>query len=212
MKRSILMQICLALLVFAGAAKVQASVIGFGELGLGPQGDGFDLAQPRTINSVIFSFSGSSACLGCALGLPPEFSLVNLSDPVLRGSTSGTLTVVFGTPTPILEFSAAFLTDSSVTDAVHVRLFSGGLESLQDLSLDPVNFFAEGIFRYNGAALDRAEITFSDAASDFALDNVTYATPTTSAATPEPGTIWLSVLGVALFGAGRLGRRIRRPS
>jgi hypothetical protein len=167
--------------------------------------DEFGTTTPLNVDGlyvagVTFHFSGGPADYNGAIGTPGTTALVN--DPVLTGSTGGTLTLTFDNPMTYLQFDMALLSMAFVSQAYTVALSTG--EVIQG-SAAPVAIWSEGTFQYRGPAVTSAEITFFhgvdlDGAEvpNFALDNLTYHAP-------EPGTLLLIAGG--LLAMGVIGRR-----
>lgn len=151
---------------------------------------------------VTFHFSPGLADYNGSIGTSGLTVLV--SDPVLTGTTAGTLTLDFDTPTPLLQFDLALLSADILDPAYTVTLSSGAVLSGSTMP-QPGGFYSEGTFQYAGAPVTGAAITFFNGldsfngdVTNFALDNLTYQTP-------EPGTPLL--LAGALLAMGVIGRR-----
>ena len=100
-----------------------------------------------------------------------------VQDPSLEGNASGTLTLDFDVPTPLLQFGVAISTTGAFARGFSVELFDPGLTSLGvfDVATASIVSFSESRFSYQGPPVKRAVITFnSDAAQRFALDNLTF--------------------------------------
>lgn len=184
----------LLLTALANAPTVFATTvqIHFDELGTGSPVD----ANNQHLLGVLFQFSGGSAQYNGVVGSAGNTALV--SDPVLMGPTSGTLSLTFDRPTTILAFDIAMESIDALSDAYTVSL-PGNAPLSGDTA--PIMFFSEGHFSYEGSAVSSAIITFSNAAPEFGLDNLTFGNP-------EPGTSLL--LGGAFLGLACFGRRNRR--
>jgi hypothetical protein len=176
------------------------TVIAFGELPM-------QNANGVSIDGVTFGYSGpdgAEAIYGYSLGIPTE----NLSDPVLYGATSGTLTLSFADPTSIVSFDIVLGTAASVEDGYSVDLSDGGTGVFsQSYDIDPQLILAEGVFSYSGAPIDLLTLAFPNTTdsddnqvASFAIDNLTFDPP----ATPEPGAV--SLLTIGLLALGMLAR------
>ena len=153
---------------------------------------------------VTFQFSDGVAYYNDQIGTPGTAVLV--SDPLLTGPTTGTLTLAFDDPTPLLQFDLVLQTLAPIDPAYTVTLPSG--QVLSGLTTpQPGGLYSEGTFLYQGAPVTGATITFyngvdpfNDSAnvSAFGLDNLTYQTP-------EPATQML--LAGALLALGVIRRR-----
>jgi hypothetical protein len=165
-----------------------------------------------SIDGVTFGYSGpdgATATYGATAGV--NVLTENLTDPVLLGDTSGTLTLAFAAPTTVLSFDIALSTTNSITDGYQVALTDqSNPVSSQEFNLSPIVAYAEDVFSYSGAAIDFATITFpntvdseDEAVVNFAIDNLTF--DTSASSTPEPGTV--SLLGGGLLALGFCARR-----
>jgi hypothetical protein len=137
-------------------------------------------------------------------------------DPVLEGQTAGeTLTLTFATPTPVLRFGVALSTQTAVDPAVTVVLSGPGGPIgtfTASAEIHGTDAFSNGEFRYSGAPVTTASITFnSTAASAFGFDNLTFGTPGPVAVVPVPAldarAMALLMLAVAGLGAWLVRRR-----
>jgi hypothetical protein len=100
-----------------------------------------------------------------------------VQDPSLEGNATGTLTLDFDAPTPVLQFGVALATFSALAAGSSIELFDSDLASLGviDIATAGVISFTESRFSYRGRPVSRAAITFnSDAALRFAIDNLTF--------------------------------------
>jgi hypothetical protein len=152
---------------------------------------------------VTFNFSPGSADYNGQIGTSGLTALV--SDPLLTGPTTGTLTLTFDTPTPLLQFDLALSSADSISSAYTVTLFSGDVFN-GSTTPQPLGVYSEGEFVYTGAPIGGATITFyngqdslgGDVAA-FGLDNLSYQESV------EPATLFS--LGPALLALGAIGRR-----
>jgi len=171
----------------ATQALVAATVqIHFDELGTGTLINANNLHT----SGVLFDFSGGSAVYNGSVGTSTSAALV--SDPLLMGDTSGTLTLTFDFPTDFLQFDIAMASGNAITNAYTVAI--PGIAPLSG-NTAPIVVLSEGSFFYSGTPFSQAVISFSNLAPQFGLDNLTFDPP---GAAPEPGTLLL--MGTALFG------------
>jgi len=171
----------------ATQALVAATVqIHFDELGTGTLINANNLHT----SGVLFGFSGGSAVYNGSVGTSGSAALV--SDPLLLGDTSGTLTLTFDFPTDFLQFDIAMASGSFIQNAYTVAI-----PGTAPLSGDtaPILIISAGSFFYSGTPFSQAVLSFSNAAPQFGLDNLTFDPPV---AAPEPGTVLL--MGTAFFG------------
>ena len=123
-----------------------------------------------------------------------------VQDPSLEGNAAGTLTLDFDTPTQLLEFGLAINNfGGAFARGFSVELFDDlGSLGIFNVATAPVVIFSESRFNYeHGRPVSRAVITFNtDVAQRFALDNLTFFTPSVVPSTRaqpnfEPGgTPW----------------------
>lgn len=184
------------MLVFGISFCSANTVINFGELAM-------QNANGVSIDGVTFGYSGpdgAEAIYGYSLGIPTE----NLSDPVLYGATSGTLTISFADPTAMVSFDIVLGTAASVEDGYNVDLSDGGTGVFsQSYDIDPELILAEDVFSYSGAPINLLTLTFpntvdsdSNQVASFAIDNLTFDT----IPTPEPGAVSLLTIGLMALG------------
>jgi hypothetical protein len=177
--------------VFLLAPVACATQITFDELGTGSAIS----ANNLHVAGVLFQFTGGSAQYNGAIGSSGTTGLV--SDPLLVGNTTGTLTLAFDISTPILRFDIAMESVAVIPGAYTVSI-PGIAPFVEETA--PIVLFSEGEFLYTGSQpLSRAVITFSNAAPAFGLDNLTFE------AAPEPASGLL--LGGAFLALGVLIRR-----
>jgi hypothetical protein len=151
---------------------------------------------------VTFHFSSGSADYNGHIGT--EGLAVLVSDPLLTGPTSGTLTMTFDNPTPMLQFDLALLSVVTI-DLAYTVVVSSGDVLIGSTTPQPDGLYSEGTFLYTGAPISGAAITFFNGTDSmggdvaaFGLDNLTYQAP-------EPGTF--VQLTCALLALGVAGRR-----
>jgi hypothetical protein len=191
----VLSPLLLTLLVFPASSL--ATTLTFDEFGTSPllNVDGL------YVSGVTFHFSSGSADYNGQIGTAGLTSLV--SDPLLTGPTTGTLTFSFDVPTSLLRFDLALLSLDSIGPAYTVVLSTGDV-LIGSTTPQPDGFYSEGTFQYTGAPINGATISFFNGMDSmggdvtaFGLDNLTYEAP-------EPGT---SVqLAGALLALGVIGR------
>ena len=154
---------------------------------------------------VTFQFSPGEADYNGQIGTSGTTVLV--SDPLLTGPTTGTLTLTFDDPTPLLQFDLVLETLAPIDSAYTVTLSTQQVLVGSTAPQLPDGLYSEGSFLYTGAPVTGATITFYNGAdpfndslnvSAFGLDNLTYETP-------EPASQW--PLAGALLALGGIGRR-----
>jgi hypothetical protein len=194
------------LLVAAAPVSCVATVIHFDEFGTSAPVD----ANGIHLEGVTFLFGPGSADFNGMIGT--SGNTVFLTDPVLTGPTTGTLTLLFDFPTPILQFDIALLSAATIDNSssgpnggpAYIVTLSDGTVLNGGTSPQPAGFYSEGQFSYSGPAINSASITFFSgldaqgaSVNAFGLDNVAYISP-------EPGSIVLLTGG--LFGLGLIRR------
>ena len=157
--------------------------------------DEFGTSSPVSVDGlqvfgVTFNFTSGSADYNGQIGTSGFTVLV--SDPLLTGPTTGTLTLAFDTPTPLLQFDLALNSADTFDSAYTVTLFSGDVFS-SSTTPQPLGVYSEGEFLYTGAPISGATITFFNGTDSlggnvaaFGLDNLT-----TPSKPPEPATAFL---------------------
>lgn len=172
-----------------------------------------DLPEPQVVDGLLlenvhFTYTLSGAASTDAIA--PVYAvgdLLYVQDPVLEGSTNGTLVLDFNTSATDVSFGVALQAETDQPDAVWVQAWLGS--TLQDqrwLSLVPEVLFAEARYALPGLAIDRLQVSFAMPASRFVFDNLSF----TSAASPvpEPAThlMWIAGL-VVLSGLAKRSHR-----
>jgi len=193
-----MMKLCNSLLLMT-LLTVPAAVAGtvqldFSELGTASPVD----VNGLSIDGVTFHFAGGSAQYNAVIGLSGMTALV--SEPLLVGDTTGTLTLDFLDPTPFLDFDIVMASADPISGAYTVTL-AGNSPLSEDTA--PIVAFSEGAFSYNGPPITSAVITFSSDAPQFGLDNLTFDPA------PEPGTGTLFgglLVAFAIFGKSFAGK------
>jgi hypothetical protein len=175
-----------------------AATLHFDEFGTSPLLN----ADGMHVFGVTFHFSPGSADYNGQIGTSGLAVLV--SDPLLTGPTTGTLTLAFDNPTPLLQFDLALQSLDTISSAYTVTVSSGAVLG-GSTTPQPLGLYSEGTFLYTGVPVTGASITFFNGldslggdVSAFGLDNLTYQTP-------EPGTPLL--LAGALLALGVIGQR-----
>lgn len=153
-------------------------------------------------NGVTFAFrvDGHSSTDAVYNGIGPG-NLVYLQDPTLEGTTAGILTLDFDTPTDMLEFGVALNSYETVIPAYVVRLYDPSYTLIGSYlrNTSPLVLWSEGQFTYSGTVVHRAVIGFNDqAASRFALDNLTFNSVNSTNSIPAPGAVLLGGFGLGL--------------
>jgi hypothetical protein len=179
-----------------------ASTIDFSELGFGGSLD----VDGLHLQGVQFGFSPGQALFNGIVGTLG--TTVWSVDPLLTGPATGTLTIGFDAPTPVLSFTlvlqSIFAIDDSATGPnggpAYTVLLSTGTSISGGAAPQPNGIYTEGKFQYSGVPITSASITFfsgmdsgGSPVASFGLDNLTFGAP-------EPATFWL--LGAGLIGAG----------
>jgi hypothetical protein len=126
----------------------------------------------------------------------------NIPGAALVGMTDGVLTLNFATPIEQLSFDVAETTNLTLTPGYTVSLFDTGGDLLQttNVETDPLVFFTEGEFNYDGAPASTVEISFDpNDANQFAIGPLTFV--------PEPSSTSIFVVGLALLGLTAARRR-----
>ena len=176
-----LLPLCVLLLA-PGAS--WATKINFAEFGIAPP---IDVNGFHT-QGVTFGFAPGSATYNEWIGTDGN-ALLSV-DPVLSGSTNGTLTLTFDNPTPLLAFDILLLSISPIDDSnqgpnggpAYTVLLSNGVSF--NGSTTPLVTYSEGEFSYSGAPINGATITFFNGVdafglpvSQFGFDNLTFVSP-----------------------------------
>jgi hypothetical protein len=202
MKLSLL---CLMLLFTVPEVSV-ATPLTFDEFGTSPS---IDVNGLHT-QGVLFGFTPGQAMYNWMIGTSGNAVLT--SDPVLMGPTTGTLTLAFDVPTPLLQFDIVLLSIFPIGDSsgpAYTVLLSTGTTLTGNTAPQPGGVYSEGQFQYNGQPISGATITFFNSVDagggtvdQFGIDNLTFS--------PEPGTNILIAAG--LIAVGLLKRSFRsRP-
>jgi hypothetical protein len=116
-----------------------------------------------------------------------------VQDPSIEGTTTGVLSIIFPSPTPIVKFGVARLGGTTANGAA-VQLFNAANGSLgiTNLPMTAMPNFAEAQFVYSGADVKRMTVDFTvlsaSASPRFAFDNLVFRVP-------EPGSAAMLVLG-----------------
>ncbi len=170
----------------------------------------FDELPPQPVDGLTFAGVTFDFKIGGVDSLDAVYNrtgpgiLTYVQDPVLEGNAAGVLTLDFVLPTSFLEFGAALSMDVPLTPGFSVDLYDAALAPLGSFPVDtaPLVLFSEGLFSHTGIPVSRAVVSFAPGVGRFALDNLTYG------AIPEPGSLWLTGLGLA--GLGLALRRARK--
>jgi hypothetical protein len=172
-----------------------------------------DLPEQQAVNGLLlegvhFSYAiGGAASTDATAPVYAVGDLLHVQDPVLEGSTDGTLLLDFDTSVTDVSFGVALQAETAQADAVWVQAWLGN--TLQDqrwLSLVPEVLFAEARYVLQGLDINRLQFSFAMPASRFVLDNLTF-TPVASTV-PEPATHLLWLAGALVLGG--LARRSHR--
>ena len=84
---------------------------------------------------------------------------VLVTDPLLSGPTTGTLTMAFASATSRLSFNLVLLSLDTIDPAYTVTLSDGSV-IVGSSAPQPGGLFSEGTFLYSGAPITGAAITF----------------------------------------------------
>ena len=138
-------------------------------------------ADAVSVSGVTFHFNAGTAYYNGQIGVAGFAVLV--SDPLLSGPTTGTLTMDFDSPTSLLSFDLALLSLDTIDPAYTVTLSDGSV-IVGSTTPQPGGLFSEGTFLYTGAPITGAAITFFNGTdsmggnvTDFGLDNLTFEAP-----------------------------------
>ena len=127
----------------------------------------------------------------------------NVQGAALEGTAAGVLSVSFAAPVRQMGFDVALDTIGPLTAGFSVSLYDWGWNLVETRTVDLDSLFpgsySEGHFAYNGSPLRGFDVSFSQQAGIFALDNLN--------AVPEPSTFLL--LGGGLAGLTFLARKRR---
>ncbi len=180
----------LALLMSAGAAEATTTLT-FDELTTKP-------VNGLSYNGVKFGFTvGDIPSTDAHYNSIGPSNLLYLQGAVLEGTTLGTLSIDFASPTSLLQFGISLNSFDPETAAYKVQLFDTSLTSIGIFTNDTTTpkLWTEDLFTYSGAMISRAVINFNELLADrFAIDNLTYNTSTI----PAPGAILLGSIGAGL--------------
>jgi len=210
-----------AALIFVAASLVstaQAGTVILNTFDLGqappPGGSGPNApAVPTSANGVhalgvTFGFTESgnpsvNAIYGDSLGTAGD-GLAPLTDPVLDGPADGVLTLLFDTPATFLSFDIAYLVATAPGGLVTIGGNSQPIITTGNSGM--LGLFSIGNFSWTPAApFTAATIAFDPTGGNFAIDNLSYDDPPSSA--PEPASVTFIGSGLVL---GALFARKRR--
>jgi hypothetical protein len=202
------------------AAPVQANIIintfDFGQApptgGPGPDAPGLTTpANGLHALGVTFSFSeggdpSSAALYGDSIGADAD-QLAPLTDPLLDGPGDGVLSLIFDSPTTFLSFDIAFSTDTGTGGTVTIAGNAFPITTTGNSGL--FGLFSMGSFELNSSSsFTQAAISFDDAGSQFAIDNLSYDYSPANA--PEPESMIL--IGSGLLVLATLMKQKRKGS
>ncbi len=172
-----------------------------------------DLPEPQAVDGLLlegvhFNYTlNGAASTDATVPVYAVGDLLHVQDPVLEGSTDGTLVLDFDTPVNDVSFGVALQAETAQPDAVWVQAWLGN--TVQDqrwLSLVPEVLFAEARYAWSGLAINRLQISFAMPASRFVFDNLSF-TPAVSSV-PEPATHLMWMAGLMVLGG--LAKRSQR--
>jgi hypothetical protein len=152
------------------------------------------------INGVTFSYAVGGVPLNDAVVIGDAPGITNHIFPpniVSTGNATGILGIQLPAPVFLLGYGYAIFSSGTLPAATTISVFSGAtpLGSLPYTGVsDP--FFTGGFAGIQSTiAFDRVQVTFNSGETQgFALDNLQFAS------VPEPSTVWLLNIGVALLG------------
>ena len=104
-------------------------------------------------------------------------NLVRVQNESIEGDSSGILTLLFNTPTPLVNFGSALNTGTAETSGFTVRLFdvSGTLFRTFNIDTSISSGWSEGLFNYVGSLVKKVEVDYKESvASRFVFDNLYY--------------------------------------
>jgi PEP-CTERM motif len=187
-----------------------STVINFQGIPLGTEVNGL------VVNGVTFSYSvGGQPLNGAvAIGNTPVTNNISPPDILSVGNASGILSIQLSAPVFLLGYGYAIFSSGTLPNATTISVFSGtaplGTLPYTGTS-DP--FFTGGFAGIQSTiAFDRVQLTFlSGETQGFALDNLQFPSQSPPGV-PEPSTVWLLIIGVALLGVSRPRSRSGRQS
>ncbi len=103
--------------------------------------------------------------------------LVYVQNESIEGNSDGILTLLFSTPTPLINFGSALNVNSGVTNGFTVRLFDVSNTLFRTFNIDTSmsSGWSEGMFNHVGSLVKKVEIDYKEsAASRFVFDNLFY--------------------------------------
>jgi hypothetical protein len=172
-----------------------------------------DLPEPQAVDGLVlegvhFNYAvGGAASTDANLPVYAVGDLLHIQDPVLEGSTDGSLVLNFDTTVTDVSFGVALQAEVVQPDAVWVQSWLGS--TLQDqrwLTLVPEVLFAEARYALPGLTMNRVQISFAVPNSRFVFDNLSF-TPAASPV-PEPASHLLWFAGMVVLGG--LAQRSQR--
>jgi hypothetical protein len=164
------------------------------------------------INGVTFSYAvggvplNDAVVIGDAPGITNDIFPPNI---VSTGNATGILGIQLPAPVFLLGYGYAIFSIGTLPAATTISVFSG-VTPLGSLPYTGVSdpFFTGGFAGIQSTiAFDRVQVTFNSGETQgFALDNLQFAS------VPEPSTVWLLNIGVALLGLSLIiaPRHLRR--
>ena len=176
-----------------------ATTLHFDEFGTDPVLD----VNGMHVFGITFGFTPGMGSYNGTIGTNGNTVLV--SDPLLVGFTSETLSLAFDSPVDVLQFDVVLLSMVPIPQAYTVNLSNGDVLS-GGTAPQPSGFYSEGHFSYSGQPFDSATISFYNGLDStentvfaFGLDNLTVEAP-------EPGATVL--VGLGIIGLAVCGRRL----
>ena len=152
------------------------------------------------ISGVIFSYAVGGVPLNDAVVIGDGPGITNDIFPpniVSTGNGTGILGIQLPAPVFLFGYGYAILSIGTLPAATTISVFSGATP-LGSLPYGAVSdpFFTGGFAGIQSTiAFDRVQVTFNSGETQgFALDNLQFGS------VPEPSTVWLLIIGVALLG------------
>jgi hypothetical protein len=180
------------------AFPVDATLIDFHIVPVGTEVNGL------VVNGVIFSYSVGGVPLNDAVVIGDGPGITNNVSPpniVSTGNGTGILGIQLPAPVFLLGYGYAIFSTGTLPAATTISVF-GGTTPLGSLPYTGMSdpFYTGGFAGIQSTiAFDRVQVTFNAGETQgFALDNLLFAS--VPEAVPEPSTVWLLIIGVALLG------------
>jgi PEP-CTERM motif len=174
-----------------------ATLINFQGLPIGTEVNGL------VVGGVTFSYTvGGQPLKGAVtIGAIPTTNNVSPPDILSTGNASGILSIQLPDPVYLLGYGYAIFSSGTLPGATTISVFNGttpmGFLPYTGMSDPTLTGGFAGI--QSTLPFDSVQVTFlAGETQGFALDNLRFASA--AEAVPEPSTVWLLVIGVALLG------------